>query len=93
MKNIRSLEKLLPEGGAWDEDLTDQGGAIYVYAPKWKAWADTGTNSLVYEWYSFKPWNQTRAMAIESLIEDMQGGIDEATEDTIHCMGWEEGED
>ena len=61
MKNIRSLEKLLPEGAAWDEDLTYEGGAIYVYAPKWKAWANTDTNSVVYEWYSFKPWNRDKS--------------------------------
>ena len=89
MKNIKSLERLLPEGATWDEDLTEEGGAIYVYAPDWKAWTNTGTNSIVLEWYTFKPWNQTRATIIEALIEDIKGGIKDANEDTIHAMGWE----
>ena len=89
MRNIRSLEKLLPEGASWGEDETSEGGCLYVYAPKWKAWANTGTNSICCEWYSFKPWNQTRGHAIESLIEDVSGGIEDANQDTIDCMGWE----
>ena len=88
MRNIRSLEKLLPEGAAWSEDLTESGGAIYVYAPDWKAWANTDTNSVCYEWYSFKEWNQTRGHAIEAITQDIEGGIVDANEDTIFCMGW-----
>lgn len=89
MKNIRSLEKLLPEGATWEEDLTENGGTISVYAPEWKAWSNTDSNSVCFEWYSFKEWNQTRAVAIESLIEDVAGGLVDANEDTIFAMGWE----
>ena len=89
MKNIRSLEKLLPEGATWDEDLLPEGGTIYVYAPDWKAWSNTDTNSFSCRWFSFKPWNQTRADAIESLIKHIGSGIVDANEDTIFAMGWE----
>ena len=90
MKNIRSLEKLLPEGAAWDEDLTYEGGAIYVYAPRVEGMGKYGIpTQLCMSGIHSSLGIETRATIIEALIEDIKGGIQDANEDTIHAMGWE----
>ena len=86
--NITALKASLPEGSHVDEDLDSGGGCISIYAPDFKAWANTGTNTAAAVYYDTKDWNQTRAGAINSLIEDASGGLMEATEDTIYEMGW-----
>lgn len=89
MKTIATLKAALPEGAGWDEDETPNGGSLVVYAPDWKAWKSTGTNSACAEYYNEHEWNQTRPTAIQALLEYMADGIEDASEDTIHAMGWE----
>ena len=86
---MASLQASLPEGASCGETEWEGGGCIYVNAPKWEAWASTGTNSLVAEYYDFKEWDITRSSAISSLIDDLRDGLEDASEDTIHAMGWE----
>ena len=87
---IASLQAALPEGASCGEDELEEGGCMFVNAPKWMAWTATGTNSLVAEYYDFKEWGITRSSAIASLIDDLRDGLEDASEDTIHAMGWDE---
>tara|TARA_B110000483_G_scaffold70244_2_gene87704 strand:- start:12264 stop:12578 length:315 start_codon:yes stop_codon:yes gene_type:complete len=87
---IASLQAALPEGALCGEDELEEGGCVFVNAPKWKAWSATGTNSLVAEYHNVPEWNLTRPTAIACLIDDMADGVEDASEDTIHAMGWDE---
>ena len=87
---IASLQAVLPEGASWGEDEHVGGGYVFAYAPEWKAWAATGTNSLVAEYHNVPEWNLTRPTAIACLIDDIADGLEDASEDTIHAMGWDE---
>ena len=86
---IATLRAALPEGASLGEDEWPGGGCVYVNAPEWQAWSATGTNSIVAEYYNVPEWDQTRPRIIALLIDDMADGVEDATADTIHDMGWE----
>jgi len=90
MKNkptLATLKKLLPEGSAVEEVRGEDGGWFWVHAPAWKAWRSTGTNTITARWHDGT--DSPRAAAIKLAIGDVAGGIEPASEATIHAMGWD----
>ena len=63
---------------------------ITVYAPKYKAWKSCGTNTIV-EAYADDHYRDMRG-AIKQIRERISMGLEDASQDTIDAMGWEDEE-
>jgi|DEB0MinimDraft_3_1074331.scaffolds.fasta_scaffold102378_2 hypothetical protein len=80
---ITQLKTALPEGAVIEENRHEGGGMISVYAPKGKAWSCIGSAVVVAQYFDEPEWNLTRSVTLRSLINDVNDGIEPATQDTI----------
>ena len=91
VKLIDKLKRDLREMGAEIEVDPDTESyftrCITVFAPKWKAWRSHGLNAMV-EPYADENWRDMRG-AIKEIRERISMGIEDASQDTIDAMGWE----
>lgn len=84
---MATLDALMPEGSSIWEGEGEDGGWFWVHAPDWMAWKATGTNTVTAHWYDGT--DLTRSSALKLILEDVIDGIEPASADTIHAMGWE----
>lgn len=91
MKLIERLERDLREMGAELEvdPILDSHAALFrIFAPKWKEWSSSGTNCLTYSYGSTGQMWMREAM--KEARQDMVHGFNDASQDTIDSMGWED---
>ena len=91
--NISHLKRVLPIGAEVEELLPNEAsneGCLTIYAPKWKAWAANSCNCYCSNYFqdSSPGDSGSRSRAIRDLIEAAKDGLERASANTIHEMGW-----
>jgi len=86
---IKSILKYNYPGSEIEEEVLEDGGYFYIFAPKWKAWNSNGCNTLSFRYFNEADWYQTRRDSISLAVKHIREGVSEASEDTINEMGWD----